>query len=461
MFKHYRVIHFIGIGGIGMSGIAEVLHNLGYEITGSDIKDSETTKRLKSCGIKVFIGHKRENISKAHLVVVSSAVSPDNPEIIEAKRNSIPIIPRAEMLAELARLKYGILVAGAHGKTTTTSLIATLLGEGGLDPTVVIGGKLKALGSNAKLGQGDFLVAEADESDGSFLKLNPTIAVITNIDKEHLDYFKDMEKLKSAFLAFANKIPFYGTAVVCAENEHTRDIIPAIERKMITYGFSPDSAVYASNVKSLGTKMSFEAVAEGKSLGNFTIPIPGEHNVLNSLAAIGTAIELQIPVPTIRRALTNFSGIQRRFEYKGEGSGIKVFDDYGHHPTEIRAVLKAARQSFDRRRVFVIFQPHRYTRTRDLMDEFAQSFTSVDRLFIMDIYPAGEATIEGVNSENLLKRVERNEGAKATYIPERNELVKRIISELRTDDVLITLGAGDVYKVGNEILRQLSPLDSA
>ncbi|MGO9613183.1 MAG: UDP-N-acetylmuramate--L-alanine ligase [Dissulfurispiraceae bacterium] len=461
MFKHYRVIHFIGIGGIGMSGIAEVLHNLGYEITGSDIKDSDTTKRLKSCGIRVFIGHNRENISKAHLVVVSSAISSDNPEIIEAKRNSIPIIPRAEMLAELARLKYGILIAGAHGKTTTTSLIATLLGEGGLDPTVVIGGKLKALGSNAKLGQGDFLVAEADESDGSFLKLNPTIAVITNIDKEHLDYFKDIEKLKSAFLAFANKIPFYGTAVVCAENEHARDIIPAIERKMITYGFSPDSAVRASNVKSVGTTMSFEAAAEGKELGNFIIPIPGEHNVLNSLAAIAIAIELQIPVPTIRRALTNFSGIQRRFEYKGEESGIKIFDDYGHHPTEIRAVLKAARESFDRRRIFVIFQPHRYTRTRDLMDEFAQCFTLVDRLFIMDIYPAGEAAIEGVNSENLLKRVESNKGAKATYIPDRNELVKRIISELRMDDVVITLGAGDVYKVGNQILRELSPVDSA
>src|SRR5208283_1262 len=343
LFKHYRVIHFIGIGGIGMSGIAEVLHNLGYEITGSDVKDSETTKRLKSCGIKVFIGHKRENISKAHLVVVSSAVSPDNPEIIEAKRNSIPIIPRAEMLAELARLKYGILVAGAHGKTTTTSLIATTLGEGGLDPTVVIGGKLNAIGSNAKLGQGDYLVAEADESDGSFLKLNPTIAVITNIDREHMDFFKDMETLKSAFLAFINKIPFYGIAVVCAENRYTREIIPYIERKALTYGLSDTADIFARNITNEGTRMSFEPVMRGLSLGNFTIPIPGLHNVLNSLAAIATAVELQIPVDRISKALRKFSGIHRRFEFKGEAKGLRVYDDYGHHPSEITATLKAAR----------------------------------------------------------------------------------------------------------------------
>src|SRR5271157_5977799 len=307
MFKKYRIVHFVGIGGVGMSGIAEVLNNLGYEVTGSDLRETETTNRLKSLGVKVFIGHAGENIDHAHVVVISSAVSALNPEVLEAKRKSIPVIPRAEMLAELGRLKYGILVAGAHGKTTTTSLIATTLGEGGLDPTVVIGGKLNAIGSNAKLGQGDYLVAEADESDGSFLKLNPTIAVITNIDREHMDFFKDIETLKSAFIAFINKIPFYGIAVVCAENSYTKEIIPYIERKTLTYGLTDAADIYARNIKNEGTKMSFEPVMKGRSLGNFTIPIPGRHNVLNSLAAIATAMELQIPVDVISKALNKFS----------------------------------------------------------------------------------------------------------------------------------------------------------
>ncbi len=456
MFNTYRVVHFVGIGGVGMSGIAEVLHNLGYEVTGSDLRETETTHRLKNLGIKVYIGHAGENIDHAHVVVISSAVSPANPEVVEAKKRSIPVIPRAEMLAELGRLKYGILIAGAHGKTTTTSLIATTLGEGGLDPTVVIGGKLNAIGSNAKLGQGDYIVAEADESDGSFLKLNPTIAVITNIDREHMDFFKDMETLKSAFLAFINKIPFYGIAVVCAENRYTREIIPHIERKALTYGLSDTADIFASNIRNEGTRMSFEPVMRGLSLGNFTIPIPGLHNVLNSLAAIATAVELQIPVDVISKALSKFSGIHRRFEFKGEAKGVRVYDDYGHHPSEIAATLKAARECFANNRLIVLFQPHRFTRTRDLMDEFAASFTAVDRLYLMDIYPAGEQSIEGITADVLLRNIKKASTGAMHYEAGRREMAEEIICELRPGDVLLTLGAGDVYKVGEEILKGMS-----
>ncbi len=453
MFNKYRVVHFVGIGGVGMSGIAEVLHNLGYEVTGSDLRETETTNRLKNLGIKVYIGHAGENIDHAHVVVISSAVSPVNPEVVEAKQRYIPVIPRAEMLAELGRLKYGILVAGAHGKTTTTSLIATTLGEGGLDPTVVIGGKLNAIGSNAKLGQGDYIVAEADESDGSFLKLNPTIAVITNIDREHMDFFKDIETLKSAFLAFINKIPFYGIAVVCSENRYTREIIPYIERKTLTYGLSDSADIFARNIRNEGTRMSFEPVMRGLSLGSFTIPIPGRHNVLNSLAAIATAVELQIPVDRISEALRKFSGIHRRFEFKGEAKGVRVYDDYGHHPSEIAATLKAARECFAHNRLIVLFQPHRFTRTRDLMDEFAVSFTDVDRLYLMDIYPAGEQPIQGITAEVLLKNMRKAAGGAMHYEAGRKEMVEAIVCELSPGDVLLTLGAGDVYKMGDEILK--------
>ncbi len=455
VFKGYRVIHFIGIGGVGMSGIAEVLCNLGYEVTGSDIKETETTRRLRSLGIRVSLGHDERNVAEAHVVVVSSAVSPANPEVTGARKRSIPVIPRAEMLAELGRLKYGILIAGAHGKTTTTSLIATVLGEAALDPTVVIGGKLNALGSNAKLGQGEFLVAEADESDGSFLKLSPTIAVITNIDREHLDYFKDLERLKKAFLAFANKVPFYGTSVVCMENEHTREILPHIDRKTVTYGFSPDADIYAIGIEHSGITMTFEAVIRGQSGGIFSVPVPGKHNVLNSLAAIAVSLELQVPYGVIKKALGGFSGIQRRFEFKGEAGGVKVFDDYGHHPSEIRAVLAAARECFRGNRLFVIFQPHRYTRTRDLMDEFAACFDGIEKVFLMDIYPAGETPIEDVNSEALLQRMERAGKNNAVYLSNRDEMVREVRSGLMPGDVLITLGAGDVYKLGNELLKQV------
>lgn len=455
MFNKYRIIHFVGIGGIGMSGIAEVLHNLGYEITGSDIRESETTKRLKSLGIRIFVGHDKKNVDNAHVVVISSAVSKDNPEVLEAKKRSIPVIPRAEMLAELGRLKYGILVAGAHGKTTTTSLIATILGDSGLDPTVVIGGKLKSMGSNAKLGQGEYIVAEADESDGSFLKLSPTIAVITNIDKEHLDYFKDLENLKLAFLSFINKIPFYGISVLCIENEHIRDIVSLVERRFITYGFSERADVYAKDIKNSGIRMNYEVIYKGESLGVFDIPIPGRHNVLNTLAAIIVGLELQIPLEKIKSALANFSGIQRRFEPKGEYKGIRVFDDYGHHPSEILATLKAAKECFKGNRLIVVFQPHRYTRTKDLINEFALSFEDADILYLMDIYPAGESPIEGINSEVLYQRIKDKGFESVIYVKERDRLVDTLLSEIKKGDVIITLGAGDVYKIGDSLLERL------
>ena len=460
MFERYRGIHFVGIGGIGMSGIAEVLLNLGYEVTGSDLKASETTKRLGEMGITVYIGHNAENIDDAHVLVVSSAVSGDNPEVIEARGRSIPVIPRAEMLAELARLKYGVLVAGAHGKTTTTSLVSTILAHGGLDPTVVIGGRLKATGSNARLGQGDFLVAEADESDGSFLKLSPTIAVVTNIDREHMEFFGTMASLKEAFLSFMNKVPFYGTSIVCNENEHLRELLPSVHRRYVTYGLTCESQLYAENIQKGFMSVSFETVYRGRNLGVFNLPAPGTHNVLNSLAAIGVALVLKIDVSVIKEALKGFSGIQRRLEFKGEAGGIKRFDDYGHHPSEIKATLKAIREGLQisnkkTDRLIVLFQPHRYTRTRDLIDDFSVSFHDADILVVLDIYPAGEPPIEGVNSENLIEMV-RNAGYKNVfYKKDQEDAVAHIIRNLREGDILLTLGAGNVWKRGEEILRKL------
>jgi UDP-N-acetylmuramate--alanine ligase len=459
VFERYRVIHFVGIGGIGMSGIAEVLHNLGYEVTGSDLKDSETTKRLSELGIKVYKGHKAENVDDAHVLVISSAVQSDNPEVIEARKRSIPVIPRAEMLAELARLKHGILVAGAHGKTTTTSLISTILAHGGFDPTVVIGGRLKATGSNARLGQGEFLVAEADESDGSFLKLSPTIAVVTNIDREHMDFFKTMDSLKAAFLSFINKVPFYGVSVICIENEHLQGLLPSIHRRFITYGLNPEAELYAENIRKGFMSISFEVIYKNKNIGDFYLPAPGVHNVLNSLAAIGVALVLKLDVSIIKDALRGFSGIQRRFEFKGEVSGIKVFDDYGHHPLEIRATLKAAKEGLllstqQSGRLFVLFQPHRYTRTRDLMDEFSSSFDDADSLVLLDIYSAGENPIEGVDSATLIERIKKTGINNAVYMKTKEDAIGHIISHMRRGDVLLTLGAGNVWKLGEEILKK-------
>ncbi|MEK6529063.1 MAG: UDP-N-acetylmuramate--L-alanine ligase [Nitrospirota bacterium] len=488
MYKKFEIIHFVGIGGAGMSGIAEVLKNLGYEVRGSDLKESETTKRLESIGINITIGHRAENITNAHVVVVSSAVSTDNPEVIAARNQSIPVIPRAEMLAELARLKYGVLVAGAHGKTTTTSLIASVLASGEFDPTVIIGGKLKSIGSHAKLGQGEFLVAEADESDGSFLKLSPAIAVVTNIDREHMDFFQNLEALKAAFLSFMNKVPFYGLSILCADNEYVRSLLPKVQRRFITYGLTKGLDLVADSVSMQGIKSKFNVTLKGKPLGFFEVPLPGLHNISNCLAAIGVANEIGIDMDTVRASLKNFSGVQRRFEFKGEDSGIKIYDDYGHHPTEILATLKAGKEAMqetgvrshrldsedqgsgstsnsklktqnsklktDEGRLVVLFQPHRYTRTRDLLNDFSGAFTNADKVILMDIYPAGEKPINGINSEILFKGI-KDRGKDVIYIGERGKILDYLSVELKAGDMLLTLGAGDVWKLGEEFLKNL------
>ncbi len=451
MFEQFRVIHFVGIGGIGMSGIAEVLRNLGYEVTGSDVRESDNTRRLREMGIKVYIGHRPDNVDSAHVVVISSAVRDDNIEVLEARLKSIPVIPRAEMLAELGRLKYSILVAGAHGKTTTTSLISAIVSGAGLDPTVVIGGRLKATGSNARLGQGDFLIAEADESDGSFLKLSPTIALATNIDREHMDYFRSMEVLCNAFREFLDKVPFYGISILSMENAYLRRIMGELQRKYITFGFSPEADMRACDVGAEGLGMRFRVVDRGVELGEFRIPLVGVHNVLNALSAICVASELRINVDIMRETLASFSGIQRRFEFKGEFSGAKVYDDYGHHPTEIRATIGSVCRAVNGRFV-VVFQPHRYSRTKELMQEFIDSFNGVDVLYLMDIYPAGEKPINGVSSE-LLYREMKSRVRDIRYIRERDDMVADIGEELKEGDLLLTLGAGDVWKVGEEILN--------
>ena len=475
MYKRFEKVHFVGIGGVGMSGIAEVLNNLGYEVDGSDLKESETTERLRETGINISIGHRTENVKKADVVVISSAVAPDNPEVRAARKMSIPVIPRAEMLAELARLKYAVLVAGAHGKTTTTSLIASGLGEGQLDPTVVIGGKLKGIGSNAKIGWGEYLVAEADESDGSFLKLSPTIAVVTNIDREHLDFFKGIDEIKEAFLSFINKVPFYGLSILCGDNEYIKELMPKIRRRFITYGVSEGMDLAAVNIRTDGLNSTFETVLNGKSLGLFEVPLIGVHNINNCLAAIAVANELKVNMDIIKDALRNFSGVQRRFELKGTVSGIRVIDDYGHHPAEITATLKAVRDAMQQEsgdtdavvpadgsggmqakkegRLIVLFQPHRYTRTRDLLDEFIDAFTDADKVVLMDIYPAGEKPLPGVNSELLFNGI-RDTDKDIEYIQDRKNILNYLDRELDDADTLLTLGAGDVWKIGEEFLEK-------
>ncbi len=453
----FKKIHFVGIGGIGMSGIAEVLKNMGYTVTGSDIKESGTVKRLRSLGIKVFVGHSRENIDDTDVVVFSSAVKEDNPEIIKAKEMGIPVIPRAEMLAELCRLKYSILVAGAHGKTTTTSLIATVLNDAGFDPTVVVGGKLKSLGTNARLGQGEFLVAEADESDGSFLKLTPTISVITNIDREHLDYFKNIKRIKKAFLEFANKVPFYGISILCRECKHIRDLIPFLNRRYLTYGFDNKADFHARHIEYKSPYVTFEALFKGKSLGEFSLTVPGKHNVLNALSVIALSRELSIPLEKVRDSFKEFTGIGRRFEFKGEKGGVKFYDDYGHHPTEIKAVLTTA-MWLKPERLCVIFQPHRYTRTRDLMEQFIKTFRDIlrkrDILFLMDIYPASETPIEGVSGEVLNERL-KSVGVNVRFNPEKESMIEDILKEVKPGDIVFTIGAGDVYKIGEAVRDRL------
>ncbi len=455
MFKKIKHIHFVGIGGIGMSGIAEVLLNLGYKVSGSDMKESDITERLRKLGGEISIGHRAENITSPHVVVISSAVTRDNVEVVAAREKQVPVIPRAEMLAELMRLKYGVAIAGAHGKTTTTSMVATVLAAGGIDPTVVIGGKLNSLGTNAKLGQGEFLVAEADESDGSFLKLSPTIAVVTTIDAEHLDYYKDINDIKDAFLSFINKVPFYGVSVLCLDQPHIQALIPFVQKRYQTYGMSTQADYQAKEIslRALGSK--FKVVHHNRDLGWFELSVPGVHNINNSLAAVAVARELDIDIETVRKALREFSGVQRRFTVKGEAGGIIVVDDYGHHPTEIKATLAAAAAGMERR-VVVVFQPHRYTRTQHLLEEFFTSFNQADKLVLMDIYAAGERPLPGVSGQAVYEGIKKHGHKDVTFIPDREQVVDHVAGALRSGDLLITLGAGDVWKVGEQVLKKLN-----
>ena len=455
MFGKARRIHFVGIGGIGMSGIAEVLLNLGYEVSGSDLAESWVTGRLAGLGARVARGHAAENLGDADVVVTSSAVRPDNPEVAAARERLIPVIPRAEMLAELMRLKNGIAIAGAHGKTTTTSMVARVLGEAGLDPTSVIGGRFDAIESNARLGQGRYLVAEADESDGTFLLLSPTIAVVTNIDLEHLDYYRDLAHIQETFLAFVNKVPFYGLAVLCLDCEHVQAILPRVRKRAATYGMTAQSDWRAENVAFEGRSTAFDVVHRDRGvLGRIALGMPGLHTVYNALAACAVADELEVPFETARRALDGFRGVDRRFDVKGEAGGVLVVDDYGHHPTEVRATLAAARGGFDRRLV-VAFQPHRFTRTRALFDEFLSAFNQADVLVMTEIYAASETPIEGVTGQALARAVRDHGFREVHFVPSRDDVAAKLAELARPGDLVLTLGAGSITRCADELLGLL------
>ena len=460
MFAKIQRIHFVGIGGIGMSGIAEVLLNLGYKVSGSDLKTSAVTERLATLGAVIFEGHKSENVTGAEVVVISSAVRPDNPEVEQARELRVPVIPRAEMLAELMRLKYGIAVAGMHGKTTTTSMIAAVLAAGGLDPTVVVGGRVDAMGSNARLGKSHYLVAEADESDRSFLKLSPILAVVTNIDREHMDCYRNMRDVKNAFLKFMDGVPFYGMVVACNDDPVLRKILPQVQRRIVTYGTRPGSdfriALSKSNFAAGDHQplSRFNVHFDDRNLGEFTLHVPGVHNISNATAAIAVGVGLDIAVEDVRGALDAFRGVDRRFQLKGHAAGITVVDDYGHHPTEIKATLAAARLC-GYQKVHVVFQPHRYTRTRDLIDEFATAFGEADTLLVLDIYAASEQPIEGVTAEHLVKEIRRAGHPSVRYVESFDEAAGITSSEAKQGDLILTLGAGNVHQVGPMILQRL------
>jgi UDP-N-acetylmuramate--alanine ligase len=455
MFFRPQHLHFTGIGGIGMSGIAEVLLNLGYEISGSDVKLSAITERLAGMGAKVYEGHEASNVGGARALVVSSAVDEQNPEVQEARRMQIPVIPRGELLAELMRLKYGIAVAGSHGKTTTTSMTATILNYAGLDPTVVVGGRVGTMGgSNARVGRSDFLVVESDESDGSFLKLAPIVAVVTNIDREHLDHYPSLDVIRAAFIEFVNKVPFYGAVIVCLDDPNVQGILPEIRRRTITYGTTSQADIEAMDIGCGHFASDFRLRYRATDLGRFHLAIPGRHNVLNAMAAVAVAMELEVKPDTIREALATFSGVDRRFQVRGKEKGITVVDDYGHHPTEIRATLDGARQC-GFRRVHVLFQPHRYTRTFHLMDEFARSFHQADNLFVMDIYAASEKPIEGVTAETLVERIRQFGHRGVEYAGTIDRGVDSLLNVARDGDLVLTLGAGSVWQAGEKVLARL------
>jgi len=456
VFKKYQHIHFVGIGGVGMSGIAEVLLTLGYRVTGSDARRSETVERLERLGAKVYVGHAAAQVEGAHVVVSSSAVARDNVEVAAARQRGIPVIARAEMLAELMRLKYGIAIAGTHGKTTTTSMVAAVLATGGFDPTVVVGGRVHGLGTNARLGQGEFLVAEADESDGSFLKLTPTIAVVTTVDAEHLDHYPDLDAIVAAFLAFVNKVPFYGCAVVCLDDLNLQRMIPKMmDKRVVTYGLEAGADVTARRLQFAEMRSTCEVVHRGVSLGTMNLQIPGRHNVLNALAATAVALDLEMPFPKIQTALAGFAGVQRRFQIRGTARDVLVVDDYGHHPAEIRATLAAAKAGFDRR-VITVFQPHRYSRTQHLRDDFLTAFYQSDVLIVMDIYAAGEAPIPGVHARDLADGIAAHGHREVLYLGgDRAAIIDYLCESTRAGDLVLTLGAGDVGQLGGELLQRL------
>lgn len=473
MFAKIQRIHFVGIGGIGMSGIAEVLLTLGYKVSGSDLKHSPVTERLSDLGAIIFEGHRAENITGAEVVVTSSAIRRDNPEVLLAHAQHIPVIQRAEMLAELMRLKYGIAIAGMHGKTTTTSMVAAVLAAGGLDPTVVVGGRVDAMGSNARLGKSQYLVAEADESDRSFLKLSPILAVVTNIDREHMDCYASMAEVEQAFVDFVDRVPFYGMVLLCNDDERLRALLPRLARRAITYGLRPDSdfrilpasptqAAHAGSSKlaDAGHGSCFAVEYCGKSLGEFRLQVPGNHNVLNATAALAVGIGLDIDPERIREGLAEFRGVDRRFQLRGQAAGVTVIDDYGHHPTEIRATLAAARQSgFNR--VHVVFQPHRYTRTRDLLQEFGGAFADADTVLVLDIYAASEMPISGVSGGNVAEAVCKIGGKEARYVASFEDAAREAVATAVAGDMILTLGAGNVSQLGPQVLEHLKARESA
>ena len=455
MFFKPQPVHFVGIGGIGMSGLAEVLLELGYRVSGSDLKMTPITERLVARGAVIHEGHKAENVDGAHVVVISSAVKQDNPEVVEARRIGIPVIPRGELLAELMRLKFGIAVAGSHGKTTTTSMTAAILSHAGLDPTIVVGGRVGMMGgTNARLGKSDYLVVESDESDGSFLKLAPILAVVTNIDREHLDHYKDLEEITDAFVEFVNKVPFYGAAIFCLDDENVQRILPRVNVRVITYGTSAQADLRITDISTSHLTSEFHLVRGEEDLGCFRLHVPGSHNVHNAAAAVAVALELEVAPETIREALDQFSGVDRRFQLKGTARGVTVIDDYGHHPTEIRATLAAAR-SGDFQKIHVLFQPHRYSRTAALMDDFARAFHQADSVDVVDIFPASEAPIEGVTSQALVARMEEFGHRGARYAGSLEEGIPLVAGRASSGDAILTMGAGSISQAGPKVLEQL------
>src|SRR5271169_1580451 len=467
LFAPSQRIHFIGIGGIGMSGIAEILLTMGHSVSGSDLRRSAVTDRLLGMGARIFEGHLASNAAASDVVVTSSAVAKDNPEVVEARERKIPVIQRAEMLAELMRLKYGIAVAGMHGKTTTTSMVAAVLAGGGLDPTVVVGGRVDAMGSNARLGKSQYLVAEADESDRSFLKLSPILSVVTNIDREHMDCYRNMRDVKKTFLDFMDRVPFYGMIVACNDDPLLRRLLPEVQRRTVTYGTrrGSDFLIKLDARKEIpagdSRPLSYFSVSyRTQDLGDFTLHVPGLHNVLNATAAIAVGIGLDVSVEAIRSALDQFRGVDRRFQLRGQAAGISVIDDYGHHPTEIKATLAAARLC-GFRKIHVVFQPHRYTRTRDLMEEFTTAFANADSLFVLDIYAASEKPIEGITGEILAERIREKSGKSVQYAGSSAEAVDRAAAAAHDGDMILTLGAGSVSQLGPMILEKLREREAA